>query len=276
MADTTPPAPHDFASMDELYSHLRWSVDRTPSVLAHRGAPLKGRAENAVRTYEAALLADPSCWLEIDIRTTADGAMVLMHDATLDRCSTGIGPLNARTFRELQALALRDVDGRPMTETIPTLDDVIDVARGRSVLFLDLKDDRSQWPTVLGHIRDRGADRFSVVLTYATEDTMLVHEIAPQMVVYGRATHDHFCDELLGCGIPHRQLVAWIHDTPPDVFGRLHDRGILTTFGTFLEVDRRAVSEGEALYHERIAAGADILNTDDVPRCRAAIASYGG
>lgn len=42
--------------------------------------------------------------LELDVRSTADGEVVVVHDATLERCTDGEGPIEGRTFAELQAL----------------------------------------------------------------------------------------------------------------------------------------------------------------------------
>jgi len=266
--------PWSFATMDEFRSFMRWRAGRRPFILAHRGAPGAECAENSLDAYERAWVAAP-CWAEVDIRTTRDGAFVLNHDATLDRCTTGSGPLAARTLSELRDLRLRDIGGLPTDQRMMTFDEAIDWARGRTVLFLDIKEGRARFADVLRHVRRRGAHLFCVTLTYAIQDTLAVHGIAPEAMVYGRATNEAFADELVGSGIPHDRLVAWIHDeTPPSVFERLHAEGILTTYGTFIEVDRRAVREGFAPYHERLARGADILNSDDVPRAAAAIDTF--
>jgi len=265
-----------FQTAGELREYLRWSPGRRPSILAHRGAPDREHPENCIETFERALSAAP-CWIEIDIRKTVDGALVLNHDSKLDRCTTGAGALAERTFDDLRRLHLKDLDGRATAWRMPTLAEAIDWARGRTVLFLDIKQGPEQYEEVLRFVRGRGAEKFAVTLTYCIEDTLAVHCIDPEACVYGRATNEAFAAELLGSGIPHDRLVAWIHDeTPPEVFDRLHGEGILTTYGTFLEVDRRAAGEGLGLYHERLAKGADILNSDNVPQAAAAIETFLG
>lgn len=265
-----------FHTMGELYACLSWTPGRRPSALAHRGAPPRGLPENSLATYERAL-AEAPCWIEVDARRSRDGVFVLNHDATLDRCTTGAGPLAEHTFAQLRALRLRDADGNVTGHSMPTLDEAIELARGRTVIFLDVKDGPEHYAEAVRYMRRRDAHLFCVTLTYRIEDTLAVHRADPEACVYGRATNAGFADELLGCGIPHDRLVAWIHDeTPPSVFARLHARGILATYGTFLEIDRRAEKEGLALYHEKLAMGADILNTDNIPQCVQVIRSLQG
>src|SRR4029077_3048407 len=71
-------------------------------VVGHRGAA--GIApENTLPSFEAAWAAGVA-WVETDARLTSDGVPVIMHDATLDRTTTGQGPLSAVTWDELQRL----------------------------------------------------------------------------------------------------------------------------------------------------------------------------
>lgn len=253
---------------------LRWVAGRGASILAHRGAPPAGYPENALETYRLAWERS-RCWIEVDVRAARDGALVLNHDRTLDRCTTGTGPVSALTLDELRALRLKSADGRETLWPVETFETVLEWARGRTIVFLDIKDEGGAWARVLEVVRERDARAFCVVLTYAIEDTVRVHRLDPDIMVYGRATNEAHMRDLLGAGIPYDRLVAWIHDeTPPAVFERLHREGILATYGTFIEVDRRARGEGLGLYHERLAKGADILNTDDVVQTREAIRTF--
>ncbi len=71
-------------------------------VIAHRGNSMHA-PENTLESLHqgVALGADG---LEFDVRLSADGVPVLMHDATLDRTTDGTGPLAHRTLAELRAL----------------------------------------------------------------------------------------------------------------------------------------------------------------------------
>lgn len=87
-------------------------------VIAHRGA---GGAfpENTLLAFAEGLAAGADA-LELDVRLSADGVPMVLHDEDLDRTTNGVGPLAARTRQQLL-----DVDaGRG--ERIPSLEEVLD------------------------------------------------------------------------------------------------------------------------------------------------------
>lgn len=127
-----------FETVSELREHFRWSAGRPTAILAHRRAPTSGYPENCIATFLQALAARAR-YVEVDIRTTSDGAFVLNHDTTLDRCTTGTGELAKHTLEELQQLHLRDSAGSVTSYHMPTFAELIEWARGRTVLFLDIK-----------------------------------------------------------------------------------------------------------------------------------------
>lgn len=71
-----------------------------PLVVAHRGAS-DDEPEHTLEAYRQAI-ADGADALECDVRLTADGHLVLMHDRRIDRTSDGSGVVSARTLDELQ------------------------------------------------------------------------------------------------------------------------------------------------------------------------------
>jgi glycerophosphoryl diester phosphodiesterase len=62
---------------------------------------------------------------EIDLRTTKDGHVVLMHDPTFDRTTTGAGGLEGMTREEVRVLKLRSPDGRASSDGVPDLEMVL-------------------------------------------------------------------------------------------------------------------------------------------------------
>jgi glycerophosphoryl diester phosphodiesterase len=101
--------------------------------IAHRGR-VDEDPENTVESIPAALAQTDG--LEVDVRLSADGIPVLMHDATLDRTTDGTGPVDALTADELTQ---QTVQGRA---TVPRLSDYLDaaVAHDAPLVILDLKD----------------------------------------------------------------------------------------------------------------------------------------
>jgi glycerophosphoryl diester phosphodiesterase len=108
-------------------------------VVAHRGDQF-GAPENSLAGFE-----NCARWgvdiLEIDLRRTSDGHWVVIHDRTLERTTTGQGPVDSHTLEEIQRLRLRDRDGRPTEHRVPTLAEVLELARGRTLVYLDKTED---------------------------------------------------------------------------------------------------------------------------------------
>lgn len=102
-------------------------------VAAHR-ASWSGVPENS-RAGVAGAVADGIPYIEIDLRLSRDGRVFILHDETLDRTTDGKGPIAGRSAEELASVHLDN--GEPL----PTLADLHALARGRSVLLLDLKAD---------------------------------------------------------------------------------------------------------------------------------------
>ncbi|MFW9794977.1 MAG: glycerophosphodiester phosphodiesterase [Candidatus Thorarchaeota archaeon] len=100
-------------------------------VIAHKGASAYA-PENTLRSFEKAweLGAD---MIELDLRETADGHLVCIHDPTVDRTTDGVGNVSSLSLKELQMLDAGS------GEQIPLLEDVLKFARGKIQVNIDLK-----------------------------------------------------------------------------------------------------------------------------------------
>jgi glycerophosphoryl diester phosphodiesterase len=118
---------------------------RRPLVMAHRGGAGLW-PENTARAFAGAVALGADV-LEMDLHSTADGALVVIHDATVERTTDGAGRVNSMTLAELKRLDAgyrwtRD-DGRTFPFrgkgiTVPTLGEVLDKFP-KARLNIDLK-----------------------------------------------------------------------------------------------------------------------------------------
>ena len=99
---------------------------------AHRGAMCHA-PENTLAAFEKAIEFG-TYRIELDLRRSKDGHIVLMHDETVDRTTDGRGRLRDLTLPELRQLNVGD------TEQIPTFEETLACVRGRSKLLVELKD----------------------------------------------------------------------------------------------------------------------------------------
>lgn len=71
--------------------------------ISHRGGALLA-PENTLHAFRMAVERYHTQMLELDVHLTRDGEVVVAHDATLDRCTDGTGPISALTLSELRRL----------------------------------------------------------------------------------------------------------------------------------------------------------------------------
>lgn len=99
--------------------------------IGHRGAA--GHApENTLAAIRKGIELGVD-FVEIDVRCTADGILVALHDATVNRTTNGKGPIDRLSLRDVKALDAGN------GECVPTLEEVLSVVSGQTGLMLELK-----------------------------------------------------------------------------------------------------------------------------------------
>jgi glycerophosphoryl diester phosphodiesterase len=116
------------------------AAPRRIEIIAHRGESCCA-PENTLASIEAAFAAGAS-HMEIDIRLTADGVAVLMHDGDVARTTDGTGGVAGMTLAQVKQLDAGSWFGPDFAgTTVPTLAEALQVAAGRGRLLLDVKVD---------------------------------------------------------------------------------------------------------------------------------------
>jgi len=101
-------------------------------VAAHRG-DWRNAPENSIHSLQRAVKMGVDI-VEIDVQKTKDGVLVLMHDQTIDRTTSGKGVVENLTWDSLQHVTLRQGHGGPTEEHIPTFEAYMDSVKGKPVL----------------------------------------------------------------------------------------------------------------------------------------------
>jgi len=104
-------------------------------VIAHRG-DWRYAPENSLHAIQNCIDMGIDM-VEIDVRMTKDSVLVLMHDETIDRTTTGTGLLADWTMDSLQTLYLKNGAGHPTHHKIPTLKEALQMSQGKIMLNLD-------------------------------------------------------------------------------------------------------------------------------------------
>ena len=103
------------------------------AVIAHRGEHLQ-HAENSIAAIQSAIRLGAD-YVELDVRTTRDGKLVLMHDKTVDRTTDGHGQVKDLTFDAIEHLRMRGYG-----DAVPTFEEALEAARGKIGVYVDWKE----------------------------------------------------------------------------------------------------------------------------------------
>lgn len=113
-----------------LFENPRYVV-----VVAHRG-DWRTSPENSLLSFQHCIDMGVDM-VEIDVRRTKDGVLVVMHDNTLDRCSNGKGKISDHTYAELQKLNLKSQHGIVTRHKIPTLEETLLLCKDKILINVD-------------------------------------------------------------------------------------------------------------------------------------------
>lgn len=235
-------------------------------ISAHRGGPQDGFPENALETLQHTLAAAPVA-LEIDISRTRDGVLVLMHDDSLDRTSTGIGLISETTYAELEGLRLQDRQGQITAFSIPRLDAVLAWAKGRTILQLDVKRG-VPFAEVVEAVQRAGGQENALIITYNDRDAARVSALDPSLYVSAQARTNRDVAGLRRANAGLATIGAWtgIEDPDPAVFSALAAEGIEVFFGTLgrpgERLDDQYAAEGGAGWVRLREAGVNLIASD--------------
>jgi glycerophosphoryl diester phosphodiesterase len=146
-SSSSPPPPPGTATPAEAAAITR------PRVVAHRGASIEA-PENTLAAFRRAWQLGAE-GIELDVRLSKDGAVVVIHDATTRRLAGVDRPVADQTLAELQALDVGGwKDARHAGERIPTLAEVLATVPAGGTVFVEIKSEAATAPAVARAIRD--------------------------------------------------------------------------------------------------------------------------
>lgn len=252
------------ADSQELHRFFAYTGHDVPLISGHRGGATAGYPENCIATFENTLRYAPA-FFEVDPRLTKDNVIVLMHDETLDRTTTGKGKLADYTWAELKEIKLKDAAGNVTPYGIPTLEEAVAWAKGKTILNLDRKD----VPLLMmaQKLREWKAEN-NVMIT--------VHNAAQAKFYYEQDNNRMFSafirtkkefDDFEKSGIPWTNIMAFvgpnIKPEAKEMQDLLHAKGVMCMISAAPSYDKlREASERKKAYQDIIQSGADVIESD--------------
>ena len=231
-------------------------AERSPLLIAHRGDPSRG-PENTVASIRLALEARPDL-VEVDAHLSADGHLVVIHDATLERTTSGTGKVGSLTVEELRQLdAGRWYAQAFAGEHLPTLEEAWEAVTGESRLLVELKGPGTG--TVVGRWARGLKGRVPTFISFRVLELGQLKEELPTAELWLLGAQAMFAGDLLASLLSSAQelgcsgLVVSGKECPPAVLGQVHARGLGLWIGSVNEPKK---------WEELIGLGADGLITD--------------
>ena len=118
-------------ALEKILANLENSNDNKIMVIAHRG-DWRNAPENSIQAIQNCIDLGVDM-VEIDVRKTKDNQLVLMHDETLDRTTTGKGYVSDWTLDSLQTLFLKNEQGIATAQKIPALKEALLTSKNKAI-----------------------------------------------------------------------------------------------------------------------------------------------
>lgn len=251
-------------SARQLHEFFRFRDNDIPIISGHRGGMTKGYPENCIPGFENTLRHTPA-FFEIDPRLTKDSVIVLMHDATLERTTTGTGKVADHTWEELQKLRLKDKFGNVTPYRIPTLSEVIEWSKGKTIINLDHKDVPLEMTADI--LEKHDAVNYVMITIHSAEEALYYHRRNPKRMfsVFIRTPEELEAYEK--AKIPWKNIMAYIgpKNSPEaqKMLPLLHARGVKCMISAAPTYDKLPDSSARAAaYREIIEGGTDVIESD--------------
>ncbi|MDR2472685.1 MAG: glycerophosphodiester phosphodiesterase family protein [Tannerella sp.] len=249
---------------DEASAFFSYKGDGSIIISGHRGGREAGSPENSIEGLQNVINQTPSIF-EIDPRLTKDSVIVLMHDATLERTTTGKGKVGDYTYKELQALFLKDYSGNVTKCKIPTLEEVIIATKGKTVVNLDKKDVPLEMIVAL--IRKLDASSWVMITVHTGAQARYYYDRLPGIMMSAFSRNDKEFEDLTYSGVPWKQMIAYVGPTIDDknrhIVAKLHALGVrcMVSFAPTHDTLATPAERAEA-YKKEISLNPDIIESD--------------
>ncbi|RDB07354.1 glycerophosphodiester phosphodiesterase family protein [Runella aurantiaca] len=222
-------------------------------VIAHRGNHVNV-PENSLAAYEEAIKSGAD-YVEVDIRTSKDGVLVIHHDGTLDRMTTTTGEVKAKTFAELSQLQLKSPKAEDATVyRIPTFREVLKLCKNRINIYLDFKD--ANVAETWKQIQEEGMEKQIVVYLNKVPYYKQWRSIAPQMPLM---------TSLLDDVKNPQQLKFFLGQVKVEVLDNIAEQAMVQTAqeeGVAVWLDVQSSSEGKDAWDSALSKGVQGVQTD--------------
>lgn len=239
-----------------------WSQDKAPlpvlkynlAVIAHRGNHVNV-PENTVESVKEAIRIGAD-YVEVDLRTTKDGFLVIHHDATVERMTNGMGNVSDISFADIRKLKLYNKD-KPSKKSyrIPSFEEVLKACKGKINIYLDFKS--ADVTETYRQIQAAGMEKQVAVYVNNISQYKEWRKTAPAMPLITSAVDE----------VKHKdELVYFLNQGTIAVLDNVYDKDMIAAAndnGVAVWLDVQGDSEGPETWKETLQKGVQGMQSDD-------------
>lgn len=253
----------NFKDVEEMYSYFKY-VPGKKIISGHRGTIEDQMPENSILSMQK-VLQNTVAIFEVDPRLTKDSIPVMVHDATLERTTTGHGKVADFTWKELQGLKLKDHKGNPTKYKINTLDEMIKWAKGKTILNLDKKDLPMEMTAEI--IRKHNAYAWVWVTVHNVEQAKFYLEKNPKQYMSMHIRTKEQLEAFKSSGLPYDRMIVYIgpeiKSSNQEFYDFFKEKGVMCMISTAPTYDKLPTeAERAEKYRAVFADGATVLESD--------------
>lgn len=245
------------ARFNQINSDFLNPVSGKVLIAAHRGAHLDA-PENSLKAFQHTIDMGIDI-IELDVRCTKDGQLVVIHDKTVDRTTNGKGAVDSFTFDEIRKLRLLD-KGKPTDLQIPTLREALLLAKGKILVDLDIKS-ASCIDKIMEEVKGTGTEKTCFFFVTKTQHVAKLKQHDPLFRTLLRTNSEKGAREALANVKTEAVHIDTSHYTK-DLVAFIKTKGARVWINALGKVDEKAAGGDPAAFEEVLDQGANIIQTD--------------
>ena len=204
--------------------------------VAHRGTGSLSvyGPENTLAAYDIAWKMGADS-VEIDVRSTSDGELVIMHDETVNRTTYGKGKVSDLTLAQIKALKIRPTNCAIPAQQVPTLREAMAFMKGKAMVYIDMKTTDIQ--QLVGIIQEEDMIDSAYLLIGSVAEGYAARSQNAFVSLLAAVKTKEQAQEFIDTLNPIVMFEMLYDDATPEVVDFIHSKGIKIHMDTIGEFD---------------------------------------
>lgn len=226
-------------------------------IAAHRGAHLVA-PENSLEAFQQTIGMGIDI-IELDVRCTKDGQLVVIHDKTVDRTTNGKGAVDSLSFDEIRKLRLLN-KGKLTDLQVPSLREALLLAKGKILVDLDIKS-ASCIDKIMQEVKETGTENTCFFFVTKAQHVAKLKQYDPLFRTLLRTNSEKNAKEALASIKTEAIHIDTSHHTE-EMVKFIKAKGARVWINALGEVDEKAAAGNPAAFEEVLNKGVNIIQTD--------------